>query len=101
TPTAVGTPLAEGKEQRDFGGRAHLLEHGIRADYAFIHAQRADPWGNLVYRKTARNFNPMMAMAARVTVAEVEEIVPVGALDPELVATPGIFVQRVVAAPRR
>ena len=74
TPTAVGTPLAEGKEQREFGGRVHLLEHAIQGDYALIRAYRADPWGNVVYRKTGRNFNPMMAMAARVTVVEVEEI---------------------------
>jgi 3-oxoadipate CoA-transferase, alpha subunit len=100
TPTAVGTPLAEGKEQREFGGRVHLLEHAIQGDYALIRAYRADPWGNVVYRKTGRNFNPMMAMAARVTVVEVEEIVPVGQLDPEAVVTPGIFVQRVVLAPR-
>ena len=101
TPTGVGTPLAEGKEERAFDGRTHLLEYGLRADFAFVRAERADAWGNLVYRKTGRNFNPMMAMAARVTVAEVEAIVPVGALDPEAVVTPGIFVQRVVLAPRR
>jgi 3-oxoadipate CoA-transferase alpha subunit len=101
TPTAVGTPLAEGKERRDFEGRTYLLEHGLRADFALIRAERADPWGNLVYRKTGRNFNPMMAMAARVTVAEIEEIVPIGTLDPEAVVTPSIFVQRVVLAPRR
>jgi 3-oxoadipate CoA-transferase, alpha subunit len=101
TPTGVGTPLAEGKEQREFAGRAHLLEHGLRADFAFVRAERADPWGNLVYRKTGRNFNPMMATAARVTIAEVEEIVPVGSLDPEAVVTPSIFVHRVVLAPRQ
>ena len=101
TPTAIGTPLAEGKELRPFDGRAHLLEYAIKADFGFIRGERADSWGNVVYRKTARNFNPMIAMAARVTIAEVEQIVPVGELDPELVATPGIFVQRVVAAPRR
>jgi 3-oxoadipate CoA-transferase alpha subunit len=100
TPTAVGTPLAEGKEHRDFDGRTHLLEHGIRADLALIRAHRADRWGNLVYRKTARNFNPMMASAARVTVVEVDEIVPVGALDPEAVVTPSIFVHRIVLTPR-
>jgi 3-oxoadipate CoA-transferase alpha subunit len=100
TPTGVGTPLAEGKEQRTFDGRTYLLEHALRADFAFVRAHRADPWGNLVYRKTARNFNPVMAMAARVTIAEAEEIVPVGALDPETIVTPGIFVQRVVAVPR-
>jgi 3-oxoadipate CoA-transferase, alpha subunit len=101
TPTAVGTPLAEGKEQRAFDGRTYLLEYGLRADFALVRAERADTWGNLVYRKTGRNFNPMMAMAARVTIAEVEEIVPVGSLDPESVVTPSIFVQRVVLAPRR
>ncbi len=100
TPTGVGTPLAEGKEQRTFDGRTYLLEHALRADFAFVRAHCADPWGNLVYRKTARNFNPVMAMAARVTIAEVEEIVPVGALDPETIVTPGIFVHRVVAVPR-
>ncbi|HWP28788.1 MAG TPA: 3-oxoacid CoA-transferase subunit A [Chloroflexota bacterium] len=100
TPTGVGTPLAEGKEQRTFDGRTYLLEHALRADFAFVRAHRADPWGNLVYRKTARNFNPVMAMAARVTIAEVEEIVPVGALDPETIVTPGIFVHRVVVVPR-
>jgi 3-oxoacid CoA-transferase A subunit len=96
----VGTPLAEGKEQREFSGRTHLLEHGLRADFSLVRAERADPWGNLVYRKTGRNFNPMMATAAQVTVAEVEEIVPVGRLDPETVVTPSIFVHRVVLAPR-
>ncbi len=101
TPTAVGTPLAEGKEQRDFDGRTYLLEQAIRADFALIRGYRADPWGNVVYRKTGRNFNPMMAMAARVTVVEVEEIVPVGRLDPETIATPSIFVHRVVLAPRQ
>jgi 3-oxoacid CoA-transferase A subunit len=101
TPTGVGTPLAEGKEHREFGGRTYLLEHAIRGDFALIRGERADPWGNVVYRKTGRNFNPIMAMAARITIVEVEEIVPVGALDPEAVVTPGIFVQRVVAAPRR
>jgi 3-oxoadipate CoA-transferase alpha subunit len=101
TPTAVGTPLAEGKEHREFGGRTHLLEHAIRADFALIRGYRADPWGNVTYRKTGRNFNPMMAMAARVTVIEVEEIVPVGQLDPETIVTPSIFVQRVVLVPRR
>ena len=101
TPTAVGTPLAEGKEERAFDGRTYLLEYGLRADFALVRAEQADTWGNLVYRKTGRNFNPMMAMAARVTIAEVEEIVPVGSLDPEAVVTPSIFVQRVVLALRR
>jgi 3-oxoadipate CoA-transferase, alpha subunit len=100
TPTGAGTPLAEGKEQREFAGRTHLLELALRADFALIRAHKADGWGNLVYRKTARNFNPMMATAAAVTIAEVDEIVPVGSLDPETIVTPGIFVSRVVHAPR-
>ena len=101
TPTGVGTPLAEGKEQREFAGRTYLLEHALRADFALIRGERADPWGNVVFHKTGRNFNPVMAMAARVTVVEVDECVPIGALDPECVATAGVFVQRVVVAPRR
>lgn len=96
TPTGVGTPLAEGKELRDFGGRVHLLEEALCADFALVRAHKADPWGNLIYRKTARNFNPMMATAAAITVAEVDEIVPIGALDPEAIVTPGIFVRRVI-----
>jgi 3-oxoadipate CoA-transferase alpha subunit len=97
TPTGYGTPLAQGKETRVIDGRGHVLEHPIRADFALIAADRADRWGNLVYRKTARNFGPVMATAARCTVAEVREIVPLGTLDPEAVVTPGIFVHRVVA----
>ena len=100
TPTAAGTPLADGKEQRDFDGRPHLLEHALHADFSLVRGHRADPWGNVVYRKTQRNFNVMMATAAEVTIVEVEEVVPVGALDPELIVTPGIFVQRVVVAPK-
>src|SRR5690349_7284306 len=96
TPTAYGTPLAEGKETREIGGRHYVLEYPIHADYALIKADRADRWGNLVYRKTARNFGPIMASAAKCTVAEVREVVPLGTLDPEVVVTPGIFVQRVV-----
>jgi len=96
TPTGYGTPLAEGKETREIGGRHYVLEYPIHADYALIKADRADRWGNLVYRKTARNFGPIMASAAKCTVAEVREVVPLGALDPEVVVTPGIFVQRVV-----
>jgi 3-oxoadipate CoA-transferase alpha subunit len=95
-PTAVGTPLAEGKETREIDGRTYVLEYPIRGDYAFIAAHKADPLGNLVYRKTARNFGPVMATAARVTVAQVAEVVPVGTLDPEAVVTPSIFVDRVV-----
>lgn len=97
TPTGYGTPLAEGKETRGIDGRPHVLEYPIHADFALISAERGDRWGNLVYRKTARNFGPVMASAARCTIAEVREIVPLGALDPEVIVTPGIYVQRVVA----
>jgi len=96
TPTGYGTLLAEGKETRVIDGRHYVLEYPIHADFALIKAERGDRWGNLVYRKTARNFGPIMASAARYTVAQVREIVPLGALDPEGVVTPGIFVQRVV-----
>lgn len=96
TAAGVATPVAEGKETRVFNGREYLLELPLRADVAFIKAWKADPHGNLVYRKTARNFNPMMATAADCTVAEVEEIVPLGSLDPENIVTPGIFVNMVV-----
>ena len=94
TPTGYGTVLAEGKEVREIDGRHYVLEYPIRADYALIKAHRGDRWVNLVYRKAARNFGPIMAMAATVTVAEVSELVPLGDLDPEAVVTPGIFVQR-------
>lgn len=97
SPTGYGTPLAEGKETRMIDGRNYVLEHPIHADYALIKADRGDRWGNLVYRKTARNFGPIMASAAKCTIAEVREIVELGALDPEAIVTPGIFVQRVVA----
>ena len=97
TPTGYGTLLAVGKETRVIDGRHHVLEHPIHADWALIRADCGDRWGNLVYRKTARNFGPIMASAARCTVAQVRAIVPLGALDPEAVVTPGIFVQRVVA----
>jgi 3-oxoacid CoA-transferase len=100
TPTGYGTLIAEGKEVRWFDGRPQVLETALSADYAFVKAWKADPLGNLVYRRTARNFGPMMAMAARCTIAEVEEIVPAGSLDPDAVATPGIFVQRVVKGER-
>jgi len=100
TPTGAGTPLAEGKEQRDFDGRPHLLERALRADFALIRGHAADGWGNVVYRKTARNFNPMMATAATVTIVEVNDVVPAGSLDPESIVTPGVFVQRVVRAAR-
>ena len=97
TRTGVGTLIAEGKEHKDFGGETHILETGIVADLAIVHAYQADPYGNLVYRKTARNFNPNAATAGRVTVAEVEHMVEAGALDPDNVHTPGVYVQRLVA----
>lgn len=97
TPTGFGTQLAEGKEVRRIDGKDYVLEMPIRADFALIKAYRGDRWGNLIYRKTARNFGPIMAMAARCTIAQVDEIVPLGALDPESVVTPGIFVKRLVA----
>lgn len=96
TPTGYGTLLAEGKETRRIDGRDYVLEYPIHADFALIKARQGDRWGNLVYRKTARNFGPIMAMAARTTIAQVSEIVPLGSIDPEIVVTPGIFVQRVV-----
>ena len=100
TPTSFGTELAKGKEVREIGGRMQVLEYPLHADYALIKAERGDRWGNLVYRKTARNFGPSMAMAARITVASVHEVVALGELDPEHIITPGIFVQRVVAVAR-
>ena len=100
TPTGYGTELAKGKETRLIDGRGHVLESPIHADFALIKAERGDRWGNLVYRMTARNFGPVMAMAARVTVASVHELVELGSLDPEAVVTPGLFVQRVVQVPR-
>jgi 3-oxoacid CoA-transferase subunit A len=96
TKTGVGTVVAEGKEVRDFDGQKYVMERGIRADVALVKAWKADKQGNLVYRKTARNFNPVVAMCGKVTVAEVEEIVENGALEPDNVHTPGIFVQRIV-----
>ncbi|HEX6895232.1 MAG TPA: CoA transferase subunit A [Bryobacteraceae bacterium] len=96
TPTGVGTVVAEGKEAREFNGRKYLLETALVADFALIKAWRGDRLGNLVYRKTARNFNPMMAAAATVTIAEVEELVEPGAIDPDHVITPGIYVQRII-----
>ncbi len=104
TPTGYGTPLAHGKETRTFDGRPMVFETALPADVALVKALKGDRWGNLVYRKTARNFGPVMAMAAKVTVAEVDEVVPLGALDPEAIVTPGLFVTRVVrvdAAARR
>jgi 3-oxoacid CoA-transferase subunit A len=96
TATGVGTIVADGKEVREFGGRKYVLETGLIADLAIVKAWRGDSEGNLVYRKTARNFNPMMATAGKVTIAEVEELVPEGSLDPDNVHTPGIFVQRII-----
>jgi len=100
TPTGYGTELAKGKETREIGGRMYVLESPLHADVALVKAERGDRWGNLTYRKTARNFGPIMAMAARLTVASVHELVELGELDPEHVVTPGIFVQRVVQVPR-
>jgi 3-oxoacid CoA-transferase subunit A len=97
TPAGVGTPIADGKESREFDGRPHLLEHAITGDFALVKAWKGDPLGNLVYRKAARNFNPLAAMAGAVTIAEVEELVEVGELDPDQIHTPGIFVQRILA----
>ena len=96
TPTAVGTELVEGHEVREFDGRDHVLEHALTADLALIKARRADWHGNLVYNRTARNFSPLMAMAATTTVVQVAEVVATGGIDPEVVITPGIFVDRVV-----
>jgi 3-oxoacid CoA-transferase subunit A len=99
TPTGVGTVVAEGKPVQTFDGREYVLERALTADYAFIRAFKADRHGNLVYRKSGRNFNPLMAMAASVTIAEVEEIVEVGELDPEHIVTPSVFVDRIVQGP--
>jgi 3-oxoadipate CoA-transferase alpha subunit len=99
TPTGVGTVVAEGKEVREFDGRAYLLERALPADFAFIRAHRADPRGNLVYRGTQRTMNATMAGAARITIAEVDEVVPLGALDPDAIVTPGLYVQRIVVRP--
>jgi 3-oxoacid CoA-transferase subunit A len=95
TPTGFGTIVAENKETRDFDGRMYVLERALKADFAFVKAWKGDKWGNLIYRKTARNFNPMMATAAKVTIAEVEHLVDVGELDPDLVHTPGVYVKRI------
>jgi 3-oxoacid CoA-transferase subunit A len=96
TATGVGTPIAEGKEVKEFDGKTYLLERGIVADFALVKAWKADTLGNLVYKKTARNFNPLAAMAGRITIAEVEEIVEPGELDPNEIHTPGIYVQRIL-----
>jgi 3-oxoacid CoA-transferase subunit A len=95
TPTGVGTLVAEGKETREFDGRPYVMERALKADFAFVKAWKGDKWGNLVYRKTARNFNPIMATAAKVTIAEVEHLVDVGELDPDMVHTPSVFVKRI------
>jgi 3-oxoacid CoA-transferase subunit A len=95
TPTGVGTLVAKGKETREFDGRPYLMERALKADFAFVKAWKGDKWGNLVYRKTARNFNPIMAAAAKVTIAEVEHLVEVGELEPDLVHTPSVYVQRI------
>lgn len=101
SPTGVGTQLAEGRETRTIDGREYVLEHPITADVALISGLRADRWGNVVYRGTARNFGPVMATAARTSIVQVDEVVPLGMIDPETVVTPGIFVDRVVAVPPR
>jgi 3-oxoadipate CoA-transferase, alpha subunit len=101
SPTGVGTQLAEGREHRTIDGREYVLEFPIHADVALVGAWKADRWGNVVYRKTARNFGPIMASAATTTVVQVDEIVPLGGLDPESVVTPGVFVDRVVAVGER
>jgi len=95
TPTGVGTLVAEGKETREFDGRTYVMERALKADFAFVKAWKGDRWGNLIYRKTARNFNPMMATAAKVTIVEVEHLVDVGELDPDKVHTPSVFVNRI------
>jgi 3-oxoacid CoA-transferase subunit A len=96
TPTGVGTIVAEGKETRDFDGRTYVMERALKADFALIKAWKGDTQGNLVYRKTARNFNPMMAAAAKITIAEVEHLVKPGELEPDMVATPGVYVKRIL-----
>jgi 3-oxoacid CoA-transferase subunit A len=95
TPAGFGTLVAEGKETREFEGRPYVMEHALKADFAFVKAWKGDKWGNLVYRKTARNFNPMMATAAKITIAEVEHLVEVGELEPDLVHTPSVYVKRI------
>jgi 3-oxoacid CoA-transferase subunit A len=95
TPTGVGTIVGENKETREFDGRLYVMEHALKADFAFIKAWKGDKWGNLIYRKTARNFNPMIATAAKVTIAEVEHLVEVGELDPDSIHTPSVYVKRV------
>jgi 3-oxoacid CoA-transferase subunit A len=96
TPAGFGTVVAEGKETREFDGRPYVMEHALKADFALIKAWKGDRWGNLAYRKTARNFNPMMATAAKVTIAEVEHLVEPGEIDPDLVHTPSVYVKRII-----
>ena len=96
TPTGFGTVVAEGKETREFNGRPYVMEHALKSDFALIKAWKGDKWGNLVYRKTARNFNPMMATAAEITIAEVEHLVEPGEIDGDLVHTPGVYVKRII-----
>jgi 3-oxoacid CoA-transferase subunit A len=96
TPTGVGTVVSEGKEIREFDGRKYVMERALKADFALVKAWRGDKWGNLIYRKTARNFNPMMATAAKVTIAEVEELVEPGELDPDKIMTPSVYVKRII-----
>lgn len=95
TPAGVGTEVAEGKETREFNGKTYLMEHAFDADYAIVKAWKGDAMGNLVFRSTSRNFNPLMAMAGKITIAEVEELVPVGSLDPDHIHTPGIYVHKI------
>jgi len=95
TPTGVGTVVADGKEAREFDGRTYIMERALQADFALVKAWKGDRWGNLVYRKTARNFNPMMATAAKITIAEVEHLVEPGELDPDMVHTPSVYVKRI------
>lgn len=95
TPTGVGTIVAEGKETRDFDGRTYVLERGIKTDFAIVKAWRGDSMGNLIFKKTARNFNPMIAAVGKITIAEVEELVPLGSLDPDQIHVPGIYVKRI------
>jgi 3-oxoadipate CoA-transferase alpha subunit len=99
TPTGVGTQTAEGKEHRVFNGRTYVMEHALNADYAFVRVQRSDEFGNLVFRGSERNFNPLMAMAARTTIIETEDVVPTGSIDPNQIHTPGIYVHRIVKIP--
>jgi 3-oxoacid CoA-transferase subunit A len=96
TPTGVGTIVAEGKEAREFDGRTYIMERALKADFAFVKAWKGDKWGNLVYRKTAQNFNPMMATAAKITIAEVEHLVEAGELEPDMVHTPSVYVKRII-----